>query len=124
MIRISAFATVLVLGLAIWLSAEKRGLPVRMKFVTTFDFGRYPACAAPGQDNCIQAIRFYDADSARLLAEVPVGNTMTGAQRIAGTVMLGFIPRHAYAVTLYWDETGRRQEGPRGQISEFTYVRR
>ena len=123
MIRIWVFATMLVLGLTVWLNGAKRGLPVEAKFVTSFDFGQYRSCAGHGRSNCIQAIRFYDADSARLLAEVPVSESIQGSQRIVGTARLNFIPRHAYAVTVYRDELGRRREGPRGQISDFTSVR-
>ncbi len=119
MIRIWVFATMLVLGITVWLHAANRGLPVEAKFVTSFDFGQYPPCAA-GWSNCIQAIRFYDADSARLLAEVPVSGSTKGPQRIVATARLMFIPRHAYAVTVYRDEMGSRREGPRGQVSELS----
>ena len=72
------FAIALALLLTGWLSAARREPRPEMHLVTSFDFGSYPACPAAGRGYCIQAIRLYDADSAKLLAEVPVSDTMTG----------------------------------------------
>lgn len=123
MTKTFVFAVVLALLFTAWLRAEKRELPLKMNLVTSFDFGSYPACAAPERGNCIRAIRFYNADSAKLLAEVPVSETMTGWQRIVGTATVSSIPRRAYAVTVYVDHSGRGQEGPRGPVSEFIDAR-
>jgi len=118
-----ASAIVLALLLTVWLSAEKRELSLQMNLVTSFDFDSYPTCAAARRSNCIQAIRFYDADSAKLLAEVPVSYSMTGLQRIVGTATVRSIPHRAYAVTVYLDNNSRRQEGAPGPVSEFIDAR-
>jgi len=118
-----AFAIALALLFTAWLRAERRELPLQMNLVTSFDFNSYPTCAAAGRSNCIQAIRFYDADSARLLAEVTVSDSMRGLQRIVGTATVRSIPHRAYAVTVYLDNSGRRQEGAPGPVSEFIDAR-
>lgn len=89
-----------------------------MYLVTSFDFGRYPSCDSAQNANCVLAIRFYDADSNRRLAEV--GTTaLRGRQRIVATAKSDTAPRRVYAVTVYRDNSRERQEGPRGQTSEW-----
>jgi len=102
-----------------WLGAEKRTGTQDMYLVTSFNFSSYPACG-PGRTNyCIQAIRFYDADSQARLAEVPAHTGMRGEQRFVATVRVNSVPRRAYAVTVYPDSRGILKEGPPGQVSTF-----
>jgi hypothetical protein len=113
------FTLVVVFALTTWLGAERKyPRPVALHLVTNFDFAAYPACRFGGTSNCIQAIRFYDADSRQLLAEVPA-NTMTGRQQIIGTATVASIPRRVYALTVYLDTSGQTKEGARGRVSEF-----
>ena len=102
-----------------WLGAERHAGTLDMYLVTSFNFSSYPACGASRTSNCIQAIRFYDADSNARLAEVTAPAGMTGAQRIVTTVRVNSVPRHAYAVTAYLDNGGTLREGPPGQVSTF-----
>jgi len=101
-----------------WLGAERHVGTLDMYLVTSFNFSIYPACGLNRNSNCIQAIRFYDADSSARLAEVPAHANMTGAQRITTTVRVHSVPRHAYAATLYLDNNSILKEGSAGQVSE------
>ena len=102
-----------------WVGAERRSGTLEMQLVTSFDFSSYPACGQGRSIYCIQGIRFYDADSNRRLAEVPVYAGMIGQQPIVTTVRVNSIPRHAYAVTVYRDDSGNPKEGLPGQVSSF-----
>lgn len=44
---------------------------------------------------------------------------MTGQQPIVATARVHSIPRHAYAVTVYVDSSGRLGEGLPGEVSKF-----
>ena len=112
-------AIAMVFLLRVWVSAERHAGTVDMRLVTTFDFSSYPACKASRNNYCIQAIRFYDADSNTRLAEVPVGQGMLGPKQIVATVRVNSVPRHAYAVTVYQDGSEMSKEGPQGQVSTF-----
>jgi len=102
-----------------WLGAERHAGTLDLSLVTSFNFSSYPACGLSRASYCIQAIRFYDADSGARLAEVPVNAGMAGPRRIVTTVRVNSIPRHAYAVTVYLDNGGILKEGPAGQVSTF-----
>lgn len=102
-----------------WVSAERRAGTLNMYLVTSLDFSRYPACGLGRNRYCIQAIRFCDPDSNTRLAEVPVSAGVTGQQPIMATVRVHSIPRHAYAVTVYLDNSGILEEGLPGQVSTF-----
>jgi hypothetical protein len=102
-----------------WVSAERHAGILNMNLVTSFDFSHYPACGLSRRGYCIQAIRFYDPDSKTRLAEVAVNADMTGQQRIVAAVRVHSIPRHAYAVTVYVDNSGRLREGLPGEVSTF-----
>jgi hypothetical protein len=112
-------ALAIVVACSVWLFAEKREAAPGMYLVTSFDFTRYPACQDSGNSNCIQAIRFYDADSNQRLAEVETNARMRGTQRIIGKAKAGAMPHRAYAVTVYLDSGGNWKEGPRGQTTEL-----
>jgi hypothetical protein len=62
-----------------WLGAERHAGTLDMYLVTSFNFSSYPACGLSRNSNCVQAIRFYDADSNTRLAEVPAHAGMKGA---------------------------------------------
>jgi hypothetical protein len=113
------FAFAIMIACSVWLFAEKREAVSEMYLITSFDFARYPACQANGSSNCILAIRFYDADSNRRLAEVETNPSMRGPQRIIAKATAGPISHRAYAVTLYLDSRGTRREGSPGQTSEL-----
>ena len=100
-----------------WVSAEKHSGMLSAHLVTSFDFSLYPACGLGRSSYCIRAIRFYDPDSKMRLAEVPVSAGITGPQPIVATVHVSSIPRHAYAVSVYLDNTGSLREGLPGQVS-------
>jgi hypothetical protein len=102
-----------------WLGAERHAAAFDMDLVTSFNFSSYPACGLGRTSYCIQAIRFYNADSNVRLAEVPAYAGMTGAQRIATRVRVNSIPHRAYAVTVYLDDGGTLKEGPAGEVSTF-----
>ena len=102
-----------------WLGAEKHTGTQDMNLVTSFNFSSYPACGPGRTSYCIQAIRFYDADSNARLAEVAVNAGMRGAQRIVASVRVNSIPRRAYAVTVYPHGRGVFKEGLPGQVSTF-----
>jgi hypothetical protein len=102
-----------------WVSAERHTGTLSMSIVTSFDFSRYPACGLSRNSYCIHAVRFYDSDSKTRLAEVPVSAAMNGIQPIVATIRVHSIPRHAYAVTVYLDNSGSLQEGFPGQVSTF-----
>jgi len=101
-----------------WLGAERHAGAIDMRLMTSFNFSSYPACGV-SSTNCIQAIRFYDADSNARLAEVPARFGVKGAQPIVATVRVSSVPRHAYAVTVYLDNHGALREGLPGQVSTF-----
>jgi len=111
-------AVVVMFLLRAWLGAERRASTLDMNLVTSFNFASYPACGAGRTSYCIQAFRFYDADSNARLAEVPAAG-MRGAQRIMATVRVNALPRRAYVVTVYPDEHGFLKEGPAGKVSTF-----
>ena len=112
-------ALAIVVACSVWLFAEKRESTPEMYLVTGFDFARYPACQPNGSNNCILAIRFYDADSNQRLGEVETNARMRGTQKIMAKAITGAIPHRAYAVTVYLDNDGNRKEGPRGQTTEL-----
>lgn len=112
-------AMVVMVLLCVWVSAERHAGTLSMYLVTSFDFSSYPACGLSRSNYCIQAIRFYDPDSKARLAEVPVHFGMSGPQPIVATVRVHSIPRHAYAVTVYLDNSGSLKEGLPGQVSTF-----
>jgi hypothetical protein len=63
------FALAIVLALTTWVAAERKYHPsVTIEMVTSFDLAAYPACRAKESSNCIQGIRFYDADSGTALS--------------------------------------------------------
>jgi len=117
--RTLLIAIVVMFLLRAWMGADRHASVLDLSLVTSFDFSRYPSCGLSRTSHCIQAIRFYDADSGTRLAEVPISEGMAGAQRIATTVRLNSIPRHAYAVTLYRDSRGAIVEGGAGEVSTF-----
>lgn len=113
------FAFAIVVVCSVWVLAERREAAPEMYLVTSFDFARYPACKATQDTSCILSIRFYDADSHQLLAEVSTNATMTGRQKIAGRAKPGYMPQRAYAVTVYVDSAGNRMEGSQGQTTQL-----
>ena len=112
-------AIVVMFLLRAWVAADRRAGTVSMNLVTRFDFSSYPACGLSRTSYCIKAIRFYDADSHSVLAEVPVRADMTGSHPIVATVRAHSLPRHAYAVTVYLDNSGDLNEGLPGPVSTF-----
>jgi hypothetical protein len=102
-----------------WVSAERHAGTFNMHLMTSFDFSRYPACGSNRNSYCIEAIRFYDPDSKERLAEVHVHSGMTVPHPIVAIVRVHSIPRHAYAVTVYLDDSGSLKEGLPGQVSTF-----
>jgi hypothetical protein len=116
------FTLAIVFALTAWLSAERQQQHASAIYlVTSFDFTAYPVCRAGKTTNCINAIRFYDADSHQSLAEVKAAADMAGRQPIIGTARVSSIPHRVYAVTAYVDRTGRMKEGPPGQITELIH---
>ena len=113
------FAFAIVVAWSVWLFAEKREAARGVYLVTSFDFARYPVCQPSRNNNCILAIRFYDADTNQRLAEVKTTARMRGKQRIMATANAVTVPHRAYAVTVYLDSGGSRKEGPRGQTTEL-----
>jgi hypothetical protein len=113
------FALAIVVAFSVWLVAANKEVAPEMYLVTSFDFSRYPACQSSRNSNCILAIRFYDADSYQRLAEVEMTARMRGMQRIVGNAKADAMPHRAYAVTVYLDHLGNRNEGPRGQTTEL-----
>ncbi|HVP52742.1 MAG TPA: hypothetical protein VMT05_11560 [Terriglobales bacterium] len=111
-------AVVVMFLLRAWLGAERRASTLDMNLVTSFNFFSYPACGSGRTSYCIQAFRFYDADSQARLAEVPATG-MRGAQRIVASVRVNAVPRRAYVVTVYPDDHGILKEGPPGKVSTF-----
>ena len=111
-------AIIFVSVLCLWVRAERPAETFNMRLVTNFDFSRYPACGLSRSSYCIQAIRFYDPDSSGRL-EVPIHAGMAGSQPIVATVRAHSIPRHAYAVTVYRDNSGSLREGLPGEVSTF-----
>jgi hypothetical protein len=109
----------IIVACSVWLFAEKRESAPGMYLVTSFDFDRYPVCQPSRNSNCILAIRFYDPDSNRRLAEVETNPKMRGTQRLIAKSGAGALPHQAYAVMVYLDSGGSEKEGPRGQITEF-----
>ena len=116
------FTLAIVFALTAWLSAERQQQRASAIYlVTNFDFAAYPVCRASKTTNCINAIRFYDADSQQSLAEVKASADMAGRQSVVGTARVSSIPHRVYAVTAYLDSAGRMKEGPRGQITELIH---
>jgi len=114
------FAIAIVLALTTWLAAERKyHPPMAMDIVTSFDFGMYPACHSGKGSNCIQSIRFYDAESGQRLADAPVTASMTERSQIIARVHVSSVPRGIYAVTVYRDLSGQTKEGRPGEISRF-----
>jgi hypothetical protein len=109
-----AFALAIVVAWSVWLFAEKREAARGMYLVTSFDFARYPVCQRSRNNNCILAIRFYDADSNQKLAEVQTKARMKVTQRIVAKANASAMPHRAYAVTVYLDNRGSRKEGAAG----------
>ena len=112
-------ALAIVVASSMWLFAEKREGARGMYRGTSFDFARYPVCQPGRSNNCILAIRFYDADTNQRLAEGKTNARMRGTQRIMAKANAGATPQRAYAVTVYLDSRGSRNEGPRGQITDL-----
>jgi hypothetical protein len=118
--KLIIMALAIVVACSVWLFAEKReAAPRGMYLVTSFDFVRYPVCQSSRNNNCILAIRFYDADTHQRLAEVKTSAGMSGTQRIVAKANVGAMPHRAYAVTVYLDSGGSQKEGPRGQTTEL-----
>ena len=113
------FTIAIMMTFSAWLLAAKKEVAPEMYLVTSFDFGRYPACQPRLHSNCILAIRFYDADTNQRLSEVETTPRLRGTQSIVGKAKAGAIPHRAYAVTVYLDNAGNPKEGPRGQTSEL-----
>jgi hypothetical protein len=111
-------SVVVMFMLRVWLGAERRASTVDMNLVTSFNFSSYPACGAGRTSYCIQAFRFYDADSNARLAEVSAAG-MRGARRIMATVRVNSLPRRAYVVTVYPGDHGILKEGLPGKVSTF-----
>jgi hypothetical protein len=117
--KLMTLALAIVVACSVWLFAEKREPARGMYLVTSFDFARYPVCQPSRNNNCIVAIRFYDADSNERLAEMETNARMAGMQRIVAKANPGAMPHRAYTVTVYLDSGGGRKEGPRGQTTEL-----
>jgi hypothetical protein len=114
------FAFAVVLALTTWLAAERKQHPSTVLYmVTSFDFSAYPACRSGRGKNCIQGIRFYDADSGRRLADAAVSANTLGRRQIIATANVGSIPKGIYAVTAYLNASGESKEGRPGEISRF-----
>ena len=114
------FALGIVLAFTTWLTADKSyHPPMTLEIVTSFDFAAYPACRSGQNSNCIEGIRFYDADSGRRLAEATVSD-MTGRRQITAKTHVSSVPRGIYAVTVYMDPTGGIKEGHPGEVSRFS----
>ncbi len=105
----------IVVACSVWLFAEKGEGARGMYLVTSFDFARYPVCQPSRNNNCILAIRFYNADTNQRLAEVKTNTRMRGTQRIMAKASAGAMPQRAYAVTVYLDNDGSRKEVPKGR---------
>jgi hypothetical protein len=120
MTKTTTFALAIVLALTTWLAAEKKYRPsMALEMVTSFDFTAYPACHSGQGSNCIQGIRFYDADSGQRLADAPVTASMIGRRQINARVHVSSVPRGIYAVTVYLDPSGQMREGRPGEVSRF-----
>jgi hypothetical protein len=118
MTKAITFAAAIVLALTTWLAAErKQHSTTAVYMVTSFDFTTYPACRSSQGTNCIQGVRFYDADSGQRLADAPVSAQMTGRREISAIARVGSLPRGVYAVTVYLDPSGQAKEGRPGEIS-------
>jgi hypothetical protein len=117
--KVFAFVLGAVLVLTVWRAAEGTGFRPPIALQTSFDFDRYPACSPAIQNDCIAAIRFYDAASHRNVATVATKPGMAGPQQIVATIRAGSATRRVYAVTVYRDEHGQLSEGPRGETSDY-----
>ena len=114
------FTLGIVLALTTWLAAERTyHHALEINLLTSFDFSTYPACSTRQVASCIQGIRFYDAESKHILAEVPVSRGMTGWQQIVGRATVTSIPRAVYAVTVYVDISGQTRESRPGDVREL-----
>jgi hypothetical protein len=107
------------LVLMVWRAAEGTSFRPAIALKTSFDFDRYPACSSTFKNNCIVAIRFYDASTGRNVATVSTKPEMTGRHQIVATIRPGLVTRKIYAVTVYRNEQGHVSEGPRGETSEY-----
>jgi hypothetical protein len=119
--RVFAFVLGAVLVLTVWRAAEGTAFRPVIALETSFDFDRYPACTATIENNCIAAIRFYDAVSHHHVATVETTPGMVGRQELMAIVRDGSITRRVYAVTVYRDEHGQLAEGPRGETTEYGF---
>ena len=117
--KLMTLALAIVVACSVWLFAEKREPARGMYLVTSFDFAHYPVCQPSKNNNCILAIRFYDADTNQRLAEVKTNARMRGTQRIMAKANASAMPQRAYAVTVYLDSSGSPKEGPRGQTTQL-----
>ena len=114
------FAFGIVFALTTWLLADKGYHPTTtLEMVTSFDFAAYPACRLRQSNNCVQGIRFYDADSGQRLADAAVTAKMIGRRQIVARTHVSSVPRGIYAVTVYIGPTGKIAEGPPGEVSRF-----
>lgn len=113
------FAVAILLVLVMWRSAEGTSTVPTVQLQTTFDFDNYRACGTAIKNNCIAAIRFYDAISGHRLATAATTSDMNGRQVIVATVHTKTFPRRVYASTVYLDDHGGQTEGPRGPTSEY-----
>ena len=116
------FAIATVLALTTWLVAERKHHPsttLTLEMVTSFDFASYPSCRTGESSNCIQGIRFYDADSGQRLAEAPISANMAGRRQIVARTTVSSVPRGIYAVTVYLDPSRQIKEGRPGEVSRF-----
>jgi hypothetical protein len=107
------------MSFAVWLVAERRDTQTGVQLQTTFDFNPYPACSPLIKSNCIVAIQFHDALSNRVVATAGTSSGMTGHQVIVATAHANSFPRRVYAATVFLDNSGRPQQGPPGQTSEY-----
>jgi|SRR5712692_10173320 len=112
------FVLAIMLVLSAMLSGRRTAEASTIYLVTSFDFAHYPACGLKNTKNCIKAVRFYDADSKRVLAEEQVQRESTGQQWITARAEVPSMPRRVYAATIYLDTGGRMNQGPAGRSSE------
>jgi len=112
-------AIAMVFILRAWLGAERHTRTLRLNLVTSFDFSKYPACGQRRTTSCVQAVRFYDADSKLRLADVVAPPQSRGSRQMVAAVDVSAVPRRAYAVTVYADNNGMTKEGSPGAVSRF-----
>src|SRR5512133_3615616 len=102
--RVFGFVLGAVLVLTVWRAAEGTAFRSGIALQTIFDFDLYPACTPIIKNNCIAAIRFYDAVSHHPVATVETTPRMVGRQEVVAIVRGGSITRRVYAVTVYRDK--------------------